>query len=175
MGKRSNFERKPRDYYPTPFEAVEPLIEHLPRKFTFCEACAGNGALVGHLEWHGGICMWASDIEPQLEGIHKNDYSDIGEEECLESEFIITNPPWNRNILHPMIEHFSEIKPTWLLFDADWMHTKQAAPYLSNCKKIVSIGRVKWFGDTTGKDNCAWYLFISKYEPFYSTEFYGRN
>jgi len=31
--------------------------------------------------------------------------------------------------------------------------------YLPRCKKIVSIGRVKWFGNTAGKDNCCWYLF----------------
>jgi len=68
MGKRSDFERKPRDYYITPFEAVEPLIEHLPKHFTFAEPCAGNGALIKHLET-GGVCMWASDIEPQDEGI----------------------------------------------------------------------------------------------------------
>jgi len=174
MGKRSNFERKPRDFYPTPFEAVKPLINHLSREFTFCEPCAGNGTLVGHLESYGGICMWASDIEPQLEGIHTDNYSNVGEEQCLESEFIITNPPWDRAILHPMIDHFRNIRPTWLLFDADWMHTKQASPYLFNCKKIVSIGRVKWFGDTTGKDNCAWYLFTNEYRPLGVPEFYGR-
>jgi len=39
------------------------------------------------------------------------------------------------------------------------MHTKQATPYLPHCKKIVSVGRVKWFGNTAGKDNCCWYLF----------------
>ena len=175
MGKRSNFERKPRDFYPTPFEAVEPLIEHLPRNFTFCEPCAGNGALVSHLEWHGGTCMWASDIEPQLEGIHEMRCSDLEESHCLESEFIITNPPWSRNMLHTMIDHFPELKPTWLVFDADWMHTRQASPYLFNCRKIVSVGRVKWFGNTTGKDNCAWYLFTNEYKPLESTEFYGRN
>ena len=101
MGKRSNFERNPRDFYPTPFEAVEPLIEHLPREFGFAEPCAGDGALCGHLEHYGGICMWASDIEPQHEGILTDDYVDIGEENCLESDYIITNPPWDRKILHP--------------------------------------------------------------------------
>ena len=127
MGKRSNFERKPRDFYSTPFVAVEPLIEHLPKHFTFAEPCAGNGALVGHLEHYKGICMWASDIEPQLDGIVKNDYSEIGNLEVLESEYIITNPPWDRSLLHPMIDHFSLLRPTWLLFDADWAHTKQSA------------------------------------------------
>jgi len=174
MGKRSDFERKPRDFYPTPFEAVAPLIEHLPRKFTFTEPCAGDGALCGHLEHYGGTCMWASDIEPQHEGIHPNNYNEIGEPEMIESEYIITNPPWNRKILHPMIDYFRVKRPTWLLFDADWMHTIQSKPYMQNCRKIVSIGRIKWFGDMTGKDNCAWYLFNDEYTPLIATEFYGR-
>ena len=77
MGKRSDFERKPRDIYPTPMEAVKPLLEHLPEDFLFAEPCAGNGVLIEHLETKG-VCMWASDIEPQTKGIHKNDYSDVG-------------------------------------------------------------------------------------------------
>jgi hypothetical protein len=51
--------------------------------------------------------------------------------------------------------------PTWLLFDADWMHTRQSAPFMPHLRKIVSVGRVKWIPDSpfTGKDNCCWYLF----------------
>ena len=172
MGKRSDFERKPRDFYPTPMEAVEPLMEHLPENFLFAEPCAGNGALIKHLETKG-ICMWASDIEPQAKGIHECDYSEVGILEVLESEYIITNPPWNRTLLHPMIDHFSLLKPTWLLFDADWVHTKQSAEYIKICSKIVSVGRIKWFGNMTGKDNCAWYLFddnMTNHSPI----FYGR-
>ena len=45
VGKRSNFERKPRDYYPTPIDAVIPLIKHLPKKGLFAEPCAGDGRL----------------------------------------------------------------------------------------------------------------------------------
>ena len=172
MGKRSDFERKPRDFYPTPFAAVEPLIQHLQQGFAFAEPCAGDGQLCRHLEYFGGTCMWASDIEPQLEGVLQNDYSEIGEMEVLESQYIITNPPWDRQVLHPMIEHFTKLRPTWLLFDADWAHTKQSAPYIKNCAKIVSVGRIKWFGNMTGKDNCAWYLF---YDSEVETTFYGRT
>ena len=171
MGKRSDFERKPRDFYPTPMEAVEPLIEHLPEDFLFAEPCAGNGALIKHLETKG-VCMWASDIEPKAEGIHKNDYSDVGFNELIESEYVITNPPWDRNILHPMISWFAPRIKTWLLFDADWMHTKQSVPYMDMCSKIVSVGRIKWFGNMTGKDNCAWYLFDWEVN---NTIFYGRT
>ena len=173
MGKRSDFERKPRDFYPTPFAAVEPLIIHLTQGFTFAEPCAGDGQLCRHLEYFGGICMWASDIEPQLEGIHKNDFSEIGDDEVLESNYIITNRPWNRSLLQPMIEHFIKLRPTWLLFDVDWAHTKQSAPYMKHCAEIVSVGRIKWFGNMTGKDNCAWYLFDPIYQ--HNTIFYGRT
>ena len=172
MGKRSDFERKPRDFYPTPIEAVEPLIEHLPKEFSYAEPCAGDGTLCSHLQWYDGVCMWASDIEPQAEGIYKDSFEKVGKYELLESEYIITNPPWDRKILHPMIEHFSKLKPTWLLFDVDWAHTKQSAPYMKKCAKIVSVGRIKWFGNMTGKDSCAWYLF---YKNDIETKFYGRT
>ena len=39
MGKRSSFERIPRDFYPTPFAAVPPLIPHLRGVRTFAEPC----------------------------------------------------------------------------------------------------------------------------------------
>jgi len=179
MGKRSDFERKPRDFYPTPIEAVYPLLEHLEEDFLFAEPCAGDGTLIEHLETKG-VCMWASDIEPQAKGIHRSPYDKLGFNELIESNYIITNPPWDRSILHPIIDFFAPQMPTWLLFDADWIHTKQSKPYMEMCHKIVSVGRIKWFGNMTGKDNCAWYLFDKKgveifpFEKSY-VEFYGRN
>ncbi len=170
MGKRSDFERKPRVFYPTPFVAVEPLIEHLPRGFAFSEPCAGDGQLCRHLEYFGGICMWASDIEPQLEGIAKNDFSEIGDFQVLESEFIITNPPWDRTILHPIIEHFAPQKPTWLFFDADWVHTKESIPYIKYLHKIVSTS----ITSSTGRP-CAWHLFDAQTPPIMGVIFHGRS
>ena len=105
---------------------------------------------------------------------HMSVYSDIGDKEVYESDFIITNPPWDRKLLHPMIEHFVSLKTTWLLFDADWMHTKQSRPFMSRCRKIISVGRVSWLGNgVSGFDNCAWYEF-DKHNTA-STTFVGRN
>ena len=73
MGKRSDFERVPRDYYPTPYNAVEPLLPHLPETFTFAEPCAGDGRLISHLVKHGGDVRYAFDIEPQNDSIKKVD------------------------------------------------------------------------------------------------------
>lgn len=181
MSKRSNFERKPRDYYPTPLAAVVPLLTHLPEQFTFCEPCAGDGRLIDHVESNsGGSCITAFDIEPQDTDIEVLDALALSEEHVDSCDLIITNPPWIRTkasgyLLHAMIEHFSDLRPTWLLFDADWLHTIQSSDLVkSRLIKIVSIGRVKWIEDSagTGKDNCCWYLFDK--HKIGTTEFYGR-
>lgn len=174
MGKRSAFERVDRDFYPTPYAATLPLKDHLPSKFTFYEPCAGDARLVKHIESFGGSCLLASDIEPQSSEVTIQDAFDL-EVESDNEGFIITNPPWNRKILHPMIEYFSTLVPTWLLFDADWMHTKQSIPYIPKLQKIVSVGRVKWIegSASVGKDNCCWYLFHPT--PTDTVEFFGRE
>jgi hypothetical protein len=160
MGKRSTFERRERDFYPTPREAAVPLLRHLAPRTRFCEPCAGDGALIRHLQAAGHFCTYAFDIEPRDTGIHIGDAT-IELSAGYGADCFITNPAWRRDVLHPIITNLSARLPTWLLFDADWMHTRQAAPYLPLCRKIVSVGRVKWIPDSpfTGKDNCAWYLF----------------
>lgn len=163
MGKRSSFERVPRDFYPTPREAVVPLLAHLAPRTRFAEPCAGDGRLIDHLTAAGHVCVWACDLEPRRADIHENNA-----EECGSGDFdcFITNPPWARTSLHPIIANLGRIKPTWLLFDADWPHTRQSAQLMPLCRKIVSVGRVKWTPDSpfTGKDNCCWYLFDARSE-----------
>lgn len=152
MGKRSNFARRPQDNYPTPYEAVLPLIPHLSAAKSYAEPCCGDGRLVAHLARHGMSYSFMGDINT---GLDARDF--VAGSAC---DQVITNPPWSRPILHELILHFSKQCPTWLLFDADWMHTKQSTQYMEHCHKIVSVGRVSWMENgQTGKDNCCWYLF----------------
>lgn len=173
MSKRgSKFERRPRDFYPTPAAAVLPVLPHLPERGSFIEPCAGDGALVDVLAGAGLRCAHASDIDPQRDDIAQGDALDrpfLPIADC-----IITNPPWDRGILHPMIDAFRTVLPTWLLFDADWIHTLKARPFLPYCAKIVSVGRVKWIPGSkhTSFDNAAWYFFQAK--PVQQTVFVGR-
>jgi hypothetical protein len=171
MGKRSSFERIQRDFYPTPYEAVVPLLEHLEAGASYVEPCAGDGALVNHLARHGHRCELAFDIEPRAPGICAWDALD---EPVIKPIMFVTNPPWTRDVLHPIILNLSRYAPTWLLFDADWMHTRQSAPFMPFLRKIVSVGRVKWIPDSpfTGKDNCCWYLFDQLSEA--PAQFIGR-
>lgn len=165
MGKRSDFERVEKDAYQT-FDprAVAPLKAHLGiGNLSYYEPCVGEGKLVELLK--PLKCVGASDEELDARTTqYKTD-----------AEYFITNPPWSRDLLHPIIENLRTQLPTWLLFDADWMHTRQSAPYMKYCEKIISVGRVRWIPGTKvdGKDNTAWYLFI-KYKPL-RTEFIGRQ
>lgn len=187
MGKRSNFKRRPMDTYDTPESAIIPLLDHLPWGCRYWEPCAGRGDMVRHLGRYGVDCMAATDIEPRCETIYRLDALTVTRDDvdATGATHIITNPVWSRPILHAMIDHFSAIRPTWLLFDADWMHTVQAviakkhglktAPeLLRHCRKIVSVGRVRWIEGSTmsGKDNCQWFLFDQRGSG--PTEFVGR-
>jgi len=174
LGKRSDFERVERDYYPTPMKAVLPLLPHLAAGTVFIEPCAGDGRLIDHLQAHGHRCTWGVDIEPVWPMARVGDATTMKFNPNGGNQYFITNPPWDRKILHPIIENLSNQLPTWLLFDADWMHTRQATPYLTRLEKVVSIGRVKWIegSKSVGKDNCCWYLFWHK--NTIQTQFYGR-
>jgi hypothetical protein len=172
MGKRSNFERRERDAYFTPYDAAVPLIRHL-RKCTFIEPCAGDGRLIRHLEKHGNRCVYACDIEPMAEGIIRRDILFFNNEPYPEADFFISNPPWEREVLHRMIDILTKHAPTWFLFQSDWAFTAQALPYRKMLKKIISVGRVSWMENgTSGMENCCWYLFDKNFKG--KTQFYMK-
>lgn len=159
MGKRSDFKRRAMDEYATPYAPVVPLIPFLHRDGIrrFVEPCAGDGDLVGHLRSFGFGCAYDNDLKFGADALALRPR----QFDRFQADAIITNPPWTREILHPMIDLFQRLAPTWLLFDADWAHTRQAVPYLPHCSQIVSVGRVKWIANSkhSGKDNAAWYRF----------------
>jgi hypothetical protein len=164
MSKRDNTHKRiEKDFYPTIDDrAVIHLLPHLKNIHSYVEPCCGQMHLVRMLERLAPniLCYEYSDID------NGQDALQINQDYMLFADAIITNPPWSRDILHPMIMHFKELAPTWLLFDADWAHTKQAIPYLKFCTDIVSVGRLIWIEGTktSGKDNCAWYRFDKQSE-----------
>lgn len=176
MGKRSEFERKERDFYQTPPEAVVPLLRHLgDRSVRFAEPCCGDGSLIDVLVASGNVCVYAADIEP------RGNYTEIADATQFPFgrnsgiDLIISNPPWSRDVMHKIIQSaINSGIASWFLIDADWMHTKQSAELMKHCRKIVSVGRVKWIPDSKsfGKDNCCWYLFTDETDK--PALFYGR-
>ena len=149
MGRRSNFQRIDKDAYDTPPEAVLPLLPYLRPGTRFIEPCGGKGALAEALEAHGHLCVYTCDIAPRASGIVKRDALDLVGNNVLTADAIISNPPWSRPILHQLIDHLRQLRPTWLLFDAAWAHMQQAAPFLQFCSAFVTVGRVKWIPGTS--------------------------
>lgn len=177
MAKRSDgaFQRIPNDLYRTwDTRAVAALLPHLAPKTKFVEPCAGAGDLIDQFKRAGHECVGAFDIEPLRNDIQRANAINLRWKTSV--GVWITNPPWTRDIMHSIIKNLSAQAPCWLLFDADWMHTDQAPPYLQYLRKIVSVGRLKWIPGSPhdGKENNAWYLFDAT-RPATPIEFIGRR
>ncbi len=173
MGKYSHFKRRAHDAYDTPESGILPLLSQIPKGARFAEPCAGHGDMVHYLVDAGYRLTVACDIEPRgwFMGHQPYDALNATRLSLGRPDVIITNPPWTRALLHPMIDRFRQIAPTWLLFDANWMHTKQAAS-LRYCDAILSVGRISWMGNGTGgKEDAAWFRFVDREVD---TQFIGR-
>lgn len=166
MGLRSDFPKIDKANYPSiDPKMIPPLATHLRemgvglgRRLRYVEPTAGGGhfiMLVGQL----AECVAAYDIEPRVYGVQQCDVMDV---RIGDADLFMGNPPWNpRKLLHDIIVHLSDQAPTVLLFDARWAYTKQAKPFLSRCRKIVTVGRLSWIIENPmpGKDDCAFYFF----------------
>lgn len=174
MGKRSDFERKARDYYATiDPKAAARLAHHHPEGLRFYEPCAGAGDLSKGLEAHGWVCVGESDIEPQSPDIRTQNALDLTPEDVKLCDVILSNPPFARGILLPMIDHFLTLKPTWLLLPGDIIHNKYMSPYLEYCSDILAIGRMYWEDNkVSGKDNMVFMKFDKQHIG--ATYFHGR-
>lgn len=159
MGKYSDFQRRAHDEYLTPFRAAQPIFPFLKGIRTFVEPCCADGRLIRHIESAGPLCIYSGDIQTGTDALTDKVLA------RTITDAIITNPPYTWQILEPMIVRFSEIAPTWLLLEADFMHNVASAPYIPMCSDVVSIGRVRWFEDTKheGKTNYAWYRFHAQH------------
>jgi hypothetical protein len=168
VGKRSDFTRIARDFYPTPYDAVLPLLPHLLQHTTFDEPCCGKGDLIEHLEKHEHTCSTASDVN-LVDAFNITD---------CHGEMFITNPPWPAIGKHgdptiAMALHLSSLAPTWFLLNADVAHNKYFTKVADRCVKIVAVGRVSWMENgIKGKENCCWMLFDKDHHG--PTNFYGR-
>ena len=176
MSKRSSFDKIPKDFYPTtdPKVLVPEFVKSV-RGRRYAEPCCGEGDLTDLL-MEVAICKWESDLENR--GCGKLwDALCLSEHELQKCDLIITNPPFTKTVLLPMIDHFITLKPTWLLLPADLMHNNYFGSYMAKCSKVVSVGRVKWFKDSksVSTDNFAWYFWKLRATTDTTTKFYGKE
>lgn len=170
VGKFSDFPRRARDCYDTPPEAVLPLIGHLPPGVRYWEPCAGAGRLIEALRPRA-TCVQATDIAPRNDRVNCLPVEDVCAEACglATVQMFITNPPWPAPGRHGepvvgIVRHLAAIRPTWLLLPLSMAAARYFAGIAPICAKIVIVGRVSWMENgTSGKEDCAWYLFDARH------------
>lgn len=176
MGKRSDFDKNPRDYYRTfdrrAGDVLSPFIKDI--KY-FAEPFCGAGDLVHQLqESHGKFCMWKSDIEPQPDlsfGVNCQvmSYEEVHYEQLRNCQLMITNPPFTKEVFHKSIEHFTPLIDCWWLMASDWLFNKGSSKIIDKfVTDVVAIGRMRWIPNSkmSGKDNMVWVkTSYSKEEP----------
>lgn len=175
MGKRSSFEKVPKEFYPTTDpNAVVPLVRFI-RGRTYAEPCYGNGDLEDLLV-DVATCKWRSDVRETVSSSKVTGALSITAKDIADCDLILTNPPFSKPVLLPMLDHFISLKETWLLLPADYMHNSYFGSYMRRCKSVVSIGRLRWFKDSkaSSTDNFCWY-FWPKGATQEQTRFYGRT
>jgi len=159
------FELRPREYYPTIDPKAHKVIAPLVKGRTYAEPCYGAGDLVRGIsgENREELCKFKSDISPDGGGCLEGDALDLIPRDLESCDLIVTNPPFDRKTLVPLLEHFISLKPTWLLLPADRMHVKYFSEYMDMCTQVHSIGRLCWFYKegkrVAGVDNYAWFFW----------------
>lgn len=171
MSKRtetSSAKTNPSDFWPTPPSAVLPLVPHLTLdtlKNAFIEPCAGDGALVDALVAQGLECVLASDIAPRHTSIIQKDAAKMRLVSAIYP--IVTNPPWARPLLEPILANLVGKAPVWLLLPLDMAANLWTNPYMRHVNKIVPLGRVSWLGNgKAGMENSMWARFDIKRQDF---------
>jgi len=171
MTKRAagKFKVVPNQYYPTPGKAIDPLIMFLQEMGvkTFVEPCYGKGHIVDYLESQGFKCVRKGDIE---EG---EDARDWKQADFVGADVCITNTPWSNDLMQEIMWAQTQHVPGWFLINSDWIFTKQSAKIMwERCTDIVPIGRVKWFDNKVGFDNCTWVRMTAFKQPDQFIEFW---
>jgi len=194
--------RKRSDFYPTiDRRAVPALLAAMMtvgdigggRTVSYAEPCAGQGDLIQLLQHEAPLlqCAFGLEYDWQDEGLHNRwpiahgNALTLTERDLAGVGLIVTNPPWKRDALHPLILHLASLRPTWLLYDGSWAFTKQAAPFQRILTDVAAVGRLRFFpppgrplrlpcesdaayADRARKwrsldppDDCAWYRFCA--------------
>lgn len=162
----NNYERQPRDYYPTPREPIDALFSALPLNYfnkQICDPCMGDGSLLKVIKEHG-YTIFGDDI------VHSPNYDFLigafpdGWYNCD----IITNPPYGLQgklalqfVQRALVMTYYNGKVAMLLpVDYDSGKTRQPIfTHIAFAYKIVLLNRIKWFNNQAGSENHAWYVW----------------
>jgi hypothetical protein len=122
-GSGSPRKRQHADWYPTPSNVTQVLLERVSFEGEISEPCCGDGSLAEVMEEHG-YSVIGTDLYDRGYGVGHGKAFDILKLEELLAPNIVTNPPFN--IAGEIIEHLMAMRPKKmaLLLKASFWHAK---------------------------------------------------
>lgn len=144
---------------------------------SYGEPCFGEGALTRILTRHLkglAFCGHASDLHPERapEGLNvrKLDARTLTRSDLERHvDLWITNTPWQRTHLHPIIDNLTKVAPLWCILPAEFAHRRRNYDYLRKCTHILPVGPVQFRPTKSGNGFfCyAWYRFVDEWQQDY--------
>lgn len=174
LTNRSSEKRRAADYYPTPTDCTQALIDFLqiPKGSTIWECACGEGYMSKVFK-QNGYNIISTDVNSYGFGDGVEDFLSA---ECKECDWIITNPPFKLSeaFIRKCLEHG---KPFALLLKSQYWHSKKRyALFMEHPPAYVLP--LTWrpdfeFGKRGGSPTmeciwCVWYLYdkdTTKYIP----------
>ena len=165
----ANYERKPNDDYPTPFEAIDILFDHV--RFTrkiLDPACGKLRRVVVAASRHGYIGVGRDIV---LRGMDRGNFLNC--EDC-EGCDIVTNPPYggrSGKLAREFIEHALALTEAHqgrvaMLLPVDFDSGKTRLHLFQHpafAMKLIPVDRIKWFNGQSGSINNAWMIWCWKH------------
>lgn len=134
----SSMEERGLDFYATPFEAIEALMEHEVLPPVIYEPCCGNGAIVLPLR-EAGHTVIASDI---VERGCPDSQAEIDFLQTKEAPFgveaIVSNPPFAKaeQFIHHALYNL-HIPKVWMLLRLAFLEGGNLNSYKGKCRRAV--------------------------------------
>lgn len=150
--------RRAYDYYPTPPECTEALLEwwQLWPKCTIWEPAAGEGHIAKVLRGHGHTVI-ETDIQTGTDFLTAS----LPNEDV---DYIITNPPFSLSV--EFIRHCAELdRPFALLLKSQYWHSAKRKPLFDEIRPTAVLP-LTWRPDFTGEGSSLmdmlWTVWIDK-------------
>lgn len=129
IGSLGKHKRKDADFYPSPFEVTQALMNHLklPAGTFVWEPACGDGDMSLVLEANG-LDVVSSDLRTEIDyGEGGFDFLDPDLQQNINPEWIITNPPFNLSV--DFIRRALQIAPNVaMLLKSQYWHAKNRIP-----------------------------------------------
>lgn len=184
LANRSSENRKGSDYYPTPEDVTQALIDFLqiPKTKVIWEPACGEGFMTKVFQ-NNGYTVISTDLNSYG---FEDSTEDFLRGECKECDWIITNPPFSlsEQFIRKCIQHK---KPFALLLKSQYWHSKKRLPLFCEHKPSWVLP-LTWrpdfeFGKRGGSPTmeCIWVVWnvepccYTIYEPLKRPQFPGGN